>query len=46
LVAAAIMIHGLFFGNTGGGSGMSAGCPDSILVMSGAGPFGPIFHGV
>src|SRR5512146_751684 len=30
----------------GGGRVMSAGCPESIRVMSGAGPLAPIVHGV
>jgi len=37
--------HGMsVFG--GGGSFMPSGWPDSIRVMSGSGPFGPIFAGV
>ena len=30
----------------GGGILSPSGCPDSILAMSGSGPFGPIFQGV
>src|SRR4051794_5995580 len=36
-------------GPTGAGAGgrvMLAWCPDSLRVMSGSGPFGPIFTGV
>src|SRR5688572_5157554 len=45
LVAEAETIHGpLGFG--AGGSGKSAGCPESARVMSGCGPFGPTTHGV
>src|SRR4051812_7650565 len=46
-VAAPCQIHGLpgsIFGT--GGSLTSCGCPLSIRVMSGSGPFGPILNGV
>jgi hypothetical protein len=33
-------------GDGGGGSCMPAGWPDNIRVMSGSGPFAPIFNGV
>src|SRR5687768_6442056 len=45
LVAAAETIHGPT-GLGAGGSCRSAGCPGSARLMSGAGPFGVIAHGV
>src|SRR5512134_2937429 len=45
LVAAAETIHGPA-GFGAGGSSMPAGWPESMRVMSGSGPFGPITHGV
>ena len=46
LVAAPSHSHGP--GGSAGGAGIfrSAGCPVSARVMSGSGPFGPIFSGV
>src|SRR5687768_4691147 len=46
LVPAAVTSHGPGGSCGAGGMASVSGCPESMRVMSGAGPDGPTFHGV